>query len=323
MTGIDGRQNQPDRIIPGIVVFVAFLLVPVFVPVMAWLHALIPLPVILFLVGSGQRQGLKIIKTAIVVAGAVALVTGNLPGLLFSCAMLPLGFYLAYAMAGKQSFVGTAAAGIAVLLAGWLVLAGAYGLLYQINPFAETVKAMDLAISATYGSYQEAAGGSRDTLADLEQAFTLMRQYVPVVIPSIFIISSIFAVWINMAAGNALLQKKDARLAPWPEFNQWRLPEQLVWLVIAGGTGMLLPASLIQHISLNVFLVLITVYFFQGLAVMVSLFGRWSIPRPFRIIFYAFILIQVYGFIFLAITGLADVWIDFRKDRTGARQRGA
>ena len=318
MTGIDGRPEQPDRFIPGIIILAAFLLLPVLIPVFAWLHTLIPLPVLFFSITLGRRQGQNIAKVALVVAGIIAVVSGHLPGLLISCSMLPLGFCLGHDMAAKKSFLRTAANGIGVLLASWALLAIVYGMIFHLNPYAETIKALDLAISATYDSYREASGLSAETLADLKQAFILMRQYVPVVMPSVFIMSSIFAVWINMAAGNALLRKQNAGLAPWPDFNQWRLPEHLVWLVIAAGLGMLLPVSPVQHIGLNVLLVLGTVYFFQGLAVLVSLFGRWAVPRPFRIVIYAFILIQVYGFIFLAIAGLADVWIDFRKERPGA-----
>ena len=315
MIGIDARRNQPESLIPGVIILAAILLMPVFFPAMAWLHCLIPLPVLFLLITLGQRQGNKIIKGAIIVAGLSAVISGHLPGLLISCSMLPLGFYLAHAMADKDNFIKTGTAGIFVLLASWGLLAIFYGVIFHLNPYVETLKALDQAISATYSSYQEASGLSPQTLADLKQAFMMMRQYVPVVMPSIFIMSSIFAVWINLAAGNALLRKKNVELAPWPEFNQWRLPEQLVWLVIVSGGGILLPTSLLQHISLNVFLVMGTVYFFQGLAVLVNFFVRWSVPRPFRIAIYAFILIQVYGFIFLAIAGLADVWIDFRKER--------
>lgn len=318
MTGIDGRQNQPDKLITGIIIVTAFLLLPVFIPALAWLHTLVPLPVLFYMTSFGRITGTKIVKTALIAAGGLAIVTGHLPGLLISCSMLPLGFYLAHAMGSKESFLRTGAVGIVVVLASWSLLAIMYGALYHLNPYAETVKALDLAITATYSSYQEASGLSAETLADLERAFTMMRQYVPVVMPAVFIMSSIFAVWINLAGGNVLLRKKNIDLTPWPEFNDWRLPEELVWLVIAGGMGMLLPVSLLQHISINVFLVLGTIYFFQGLAVLVSLFARWSIPKPFRIVIYAFILIQVYGFIFLAIAGLADVWIDFRKERSRA-----
>lgn len=318
MTGGDGRQNRPDRLIRGVIILAAFLLLPVFIPAFAWLHTLVPLPVIFLFADSGRRQAIRTVKTALLVAGGIAVVTGSLPGLLISCSMLPLGFYLAHSMGGRENFIRTAATGIVVLLACWAVLAVMYGVLYHLNPYAETIKALELAISATYDSYKEAANLSLDTLAELERAFAMMRQYVPIVMPAVFVMSSISAVWINLAAGNALLRKKDIDLVPWPEFNSWRLPEHLVWLVIASGVGILLPDSLLQHVSINTFLIMGTIYFFQGLAVLVSLFARWSIPRPFRIAIYAFILIQVYGFIFLAIAGLADVWIDFRKERPRA-----
>ncbi|MEA3547995.1 MAG: DUF2232 domain-containing protein [Thermodesulfobacteriota bacterium] len=316
MAGQDDSQKRPYPSILGIGLIATVFLLPILTSQFGWLHSLIPLPIFLVLVGFGTSHGTRIISVAVIISGMVSVLTGSLASLLVSFTLLPLGFYLAQAVQKKETCLHTAFMGVVVLIACWISTGFLYGLIYHSNPYNEIIAVFDQGISATYAIYQESSDLSEQGLKELEPVFLQLRNIVPVIMPAIVTISAVFTVWLNMTAGNWLLKKKDPCLTPWKDFYHWHLPEQLVWPVIIFGAGLILPASPFRNFSINGVLILGTLYFFQGLAVLATLFNKWSVPRAFRILVYALILIQAYGFVFLAIAGLADVWLDFRKSRS-------
>ncbi len=316
MAGQDDSQTRLTLSILCIGLIATVFLLPILTSQFGWLHTLIPLPILLVLIGFGTSHGTRIISVAVIIAGMVSVLTGSLASLLVSFTLLPLGFYLAQAAQKKETCLNTALTGVVLLIACWISSGFLYGLIYHINPYNEIIGVFDRGISATYAIYQESSDLSAQALKELEPVFLQLRNIVPVIMPAIVTISAVFTVWLNMTAGNWLLKKKDPCLAPWQDFYYLHLPEKLVWPVIIVGVGLIFPIAPLQSFSINGVLILGTLYFFQGLAVLATLFNKWSVPRAFRILVYALILIQAYGFVFLAIAGLADVWLDFRKSRS-------
>ena len=89
----------------------------------------------------------------------------------------------------------------------------------------------------------------------------------------------------------------------------------LVWPVIMTGSLLLLPEERLNTLGLNAGLVLLVLYLSQGLAIIASLMQRWSLSLLVRTIIYSLLFMQIYGFVLVAVLGLADVWVDFRKPR--------
>ena len=63
----------------------------------------------------------------------------------------------------------------------------------------------------------------------------------------------------------------------------------------------------------NLLLVLGTVYFFQGLAIVAFYFERWRVPLFVRGFVYAVFFLGRVVSMGVAVLGLFDVWFDFRK----------
>jgi uncharacterized protein YybS (DUF2232 family) len=120
-------------------------------------------------------------------------------------------------------------------------------------------------------------------------------------------------VFLTMVIGQWLLNRKDRALSSWPPFAEWRLPDKLVAVIIVAGVFVMLPGAILNDVGLNMIFLVGTLYFFQGLSVINALLTRWQ--APFWILIVSLVFFQVYGFIFLAVLGLADVWADFRKRR--------
>jgi len=98
-------------------------------------------------------------------------------------------------------------------------------------------------------------------------------------------------------------------------FPLWKLPELLVWpLIVAGFAAVFLdgpPAT----VALNMLVVLLPLYFLQGLAIISYYFNLKGISPLLRTLGYA--MVMLLNPLPLAVTalGVFDLWADFRKPR--------
>ena len=303
----------------GLVLLTAMLLLPTLLPgKMGWLTGLIPLPIFYFLVVLGQRKGIILTRNALILAGGIALLFGSMPVLVLTFSMVPLGIAFSHALSNRQTPVRACFTGAMFLTVAWMIFWSVLGMIHQMNPYTELLAELDAGLTSSLMLYEESAELAPETLHGVKIAVEAFRAYLPKILPGLLISGILTITWLNVALGNLLLQRRDRALSPWPEYNAWKLPEPMVWLVILGGISVFLLPAPLSTVGLNVLIVCLTVYFFQGLAIVSSLMTRWSVPRLIRVLIYALIFIQTYGIIILSFLGLADVWADFRKlNKTG------
>ena len=68
-----------------------------------------------------------------------------------------------------------------------------------------------------------------------------------------------------------------------------------------------------KMIALNGLLVLMTVYFFQGIAVVSFFFEKKGFPKLLRFFLYSFIALQHIVLLVVIGVGFFDMWLNFRK----------
>jgi uncharacterized protein YybS (DUF2232 family) len=93
-----------------------------------------------------------------------------------------------------------------------------------------------------------------------------------------------------------------------------------VWGVIGCGLIMLFPAAGIRLIGVNGLLVLLTIYFIQGIAIVSFYFEKKRLPRTIRVILYTMIAFQQLLLLIIICIGLFDMWINFRKIDTNKHE---
>jgi len=309
-----GKHKYHEAHVKGLISLIAVLLFPTLLPEkVGWVAGFVPLPIFYYLVILGKKDGAILIRNAVLLSVAGALLIGSMPVLIFSFAMAPLGVAFFHAVSKKKDPVETGFIGSLLLALAWILFWSVLGMIHQANPYTVLLGELDKGLSSGLMIYEESAELAPETLESIRTAVQLLRNYIPKVLPALLVSAILTITWSNLVLGNWLLKKKDKELTKWPDFIEWSLPEPLVWLVIiAGITVFLLPAPM-NIIGLNVLIVCATVYFFQGLAIVTSLLNKWSVPMLIRVLIYALIFIQTYGIIILSFLGLADVWADFRK----------
>ena len=77
-----------------------------------------------------------------------------------------------------------------------------------------------------------------------------------------------------------------------------------------------MPGNSLKMLGLNGLLILLTVYFLQGIAVVSYYFEKKRFPRALRLFLYTLIALQQFILLLIIGLGLFDIWLNFRKLKT-------
>jgi len=134
-----------------------------------------------------------------------------------------------------------------------------------------------------------------------------------IVLPGMFAVSFMATMWMNILIIKRLLLRKGIQLKSLDNLNRYKAPDTLVWGVILLGLILFLPMEAPKYISINCLIVLMLVYFFQGIAVVSFFFQKKRSPTALRMFCYSLIAVQLYFLILVIGLGFFDNWINFRK----------
>jgi uncharacterized protein YybS (DUF2232 family) len=99
-------------------------------------------------------------------------------------------------------------------------------------------------------------------------------------------------------------------------FSKWVCPENLVWGFILSGAALFLGQGMVTDAGLNVFLVMLCIYFAQGLSIIVHFLKVRNVPTFFWFVLFILIFVQPLLIGLVAGLGVFDIWADFRKLKT-------
>ncbi len=159
---------------------------------------------------------------------------------------------------------------------------------------------------ADFGMSQEQIESVRENAPEIVQ--TILGLF-----PSLAAVGASFFAWINLLMMRTLFQKTGNPCPDYGDLARWKIPDWLVWFVIASGGMMLLPMPEIQMVGFNGLIIFLFVYLLQGFSIVHFFFKKKSVPRFLRTIFYLFLFVYQSLLLVVAAVGLFDIWIDFRK----------
>lgn len=137
-------------------------------------------------------------------------------------------------------------------------------------------------------------------------AGALVRRAAPGVVLSGFLL---------VALANSLLLRLLLRGRGWPRFVEERVPDHLVWAVVAAGTLLVTGHPGLSRLGLSGLVALLPLYAIQGLAVLRHLFQQARCPRLLQGLGFGLCALQPLLLVAVACLGLTDLWVDFRKLR--------
>ncbi|MBU0942984.1 MAG: YybS family protein [Proteobacteria bacterium] len=288
------------------------LLPGLFGAMFGWVHGLLPLIVFYLLHRYGKKVGGRYILLGCLLAGIACLMFQVVEQLLFSLTMLPAGFFLADSIKRGDSKYLSGIKTAAALAGSWLLLSTILATGLEHHPYTLLLMSINEGMDEAVSYYRANGSLPEETIYLLETTFQEMKTLLPRVMPAILSCIILLVVWFTMVAGNQLLSRKTGH-GPWPQYRFWTLPDKLIWLLILSAILVALPMEPSRTVGLNLLLVTGLLYCFQGMAIVLFYFYKWSIPHFLRAIIYVILFFQSFGAIFLAILGVVDIWFDLRR----------
>ena len=291
-------------VVGSFVLFAAYLAVP---PLGIFSGILAPFPAAYNRIVHGRLASLIIILGA---AAATTALFGIFAGCLYlgMCAMI--GFLmpelLLRGVTASRALFWTTAANMLIFTAAVIVYSSYSGIDLQKLISTEISGSLKQALNL-----YEKGGVTGEELELIKSSMTTAGELLNRLYPALVTVMLVVIAVCNLV----LIKKTTVKTAPdlvIGDFTAFRNPDLLVWVLIITGFSLLLPVSPVTTPALNFLLIIIMLYFFQGMAVVTAMITKHSVPALLRILFYTMLIIQPYLLALVAGIGLFDLWADFR-----------
>lgn len=308
----------PRDIISGVVISSLIFLVSGWLPVIGFLGLLaLPLPVFYYRAKLGRKNGLIMLVAVIAV---VAMVIGGVsPDLMFVIGLLMTGFVLCELVEKRMGIEQT------LLFTGGLVFAaGVFGFIIYSNmaglqPGALLSAYVEKNMVLSLKLYED-VGMPAEKVQLISQSLETIQYYLIRILPAMAGAFLLLVAWITFLGARMVLTKKGLGFPDFGNLNTWQAPGILIWGVIAAGVLMLVPHQAVKLIALNALILLLTIYFFQGIAIVSYFFEKKNLPASLRFFIYSLIALWHLLLVFVVGLGFFDAWADFRRLNKAADQ---
>lgn len=307
-------EDAPREIVKGIGITSLILGICVYLPFFGFiLSLLLPLPIVFYRLKLGRKNGSWVTVGTLLV---IIFFLGSLSfDFFFFAQLLILGLALGEMLERKLSVEKTILYACGVFWASALMvlffasLASRTQIMTMVSGYVGINLEHSLVLYEKLGVPQEQVETIRNSM-DLIQ-YVLVR-----LIPGITTSIALFIAWSNLLISRPVLTAAKISFPDFGNLNTWKAPELLVWAVISCGIMLMIPEKGIKLSAINLLIILMTAYFFQGIAIVSFFFEKKDIPILLRIILYGFIGMQILLFWLIIAMGFFDMWLDFRKLHT-------
>ena len=141
-------------------------------------------------------------------------------------------------------------------------------------------------------------------------------------LPALAAMLGALAVLVNLGLVARWLGKEKIGYQLFSGLVTWRTPEWLIWLLLGTGFGMFLPLEAARIAAINGFVLVASIYFCQGLAIMAYYLQMLAMPRVVRGTIYVIALLQPVLAALVCLAGVFDMWIDFRRLKPPSQEAG-
>jgi uncharacterized protein YybS (DUF2232 family) len=135
--------------------------------------------------------------------------------------------------------------------------------------------------------------------------------------PSFIVIGSFITALINYYATRFLWGRIHSYdLFHQARFSSWFVSDQVVWILIGSSAIFLLNDNILGAVGINLLLLTLVVYFFQGLSLIIYFLESRKVPVFFWVLIFIVIVFQPLLIGASIGLGIFDIWMDMRKVRS-------
>ncbi len=289
------------------VIFAATLYMPI---LGFFISLLLPQPVLYYRLKHGRIGGGVILAATLLI---IVLVTGSRDvDTLFYGALLAVGYFIGEYLERQITIGKTVIYSVFTTIGICFAVFVAYALVSGTSFYAIVSEYVANNLKLTLQLYSE-LGLSEEKIELLSSSLERIQYILVRILPALVTVVLAFVTWINILLIKKILKKDSITMSWLGVLNCWKSPEPLVWFVIFFGILLFVPVQGIKLAALNCFILLMLMYFFQGMAVVSFFFEKKGFPFTLRFLIYALILIQQIFLLLVIGVGFFDTWLNFRK----------
>jgi len=296
-----------------VLVSLLLLMASVWIPFIGPFFSLLtPLPFLYYTSKLGPYEGVKIVGMTLLLVGILSYVTGTFQLVFFCLEFSLLGFFISEIYRRGFTFGFTILWGTGAMLAIGAVLLLLIGLSKNMGPMELIHHHLQENLRATIRVYED-TGLDQEKITQVEEWAKAVMETIMRIYPALLIIGTGFMVWANVVISRFLFKIGNLKYPDFGPMDRWQAPDQIVWVLIAAGFALFLSISGVKWLAINTLLVLVVIYFFHGLSILLFFLNKYHIALWIRIGIYVLIVFQWVFMVIIALAGLFDQWIDFRK----------
>ncbi len=274
-----------------------------------FLVALSPQPVLGFGLKNSRAGGIGLLVLAIVL-----LFPFGTEELRWGYSLVSLMVFLFYFSFGRgwsiEYVVAAVAGGMSVAVAG--ILLYTFGSVSGLWQGLKEILRENLEVSL---KAYEKIGFSGENIELLREQAPRIIEVVLWIMPALTFAGFAAVTLLNLVMLHRRLPDHRSFIASTSDLREWKAPELVVWCFILSGLSLFVPAGWERWklAALNLFLVSVIFYFFQGLAIVAYYFHHKKVPRFLRSLAYVLIFFEQIFTVLVVALGLFDLWGDFRR----------
>ncbi len=307
------HKEQGD-ILKGIGFSCLIFFLSVYIPLLGFFFSLlIPLPILFYRSKLGRHKAGVIFSVSLMI---MAFAIGKLSfDLIYFSGLMLMGFLLS-----EHFEMGLSIEHTVLRTAGILLGAALLGLYFysasagkNISTVTEEYVTENLRLSLKL--YKE-MGMPEETRDMIARSMDTIRLLFLRILPGMTVSAVLFLCWAVVLLAARMLK---IRRMPCPDFGPltlWKVPDTLVWGVIACGLMAMVPDSFLRTTAFNGLIVLMTVYFFGGIAIVAYYFEKKNFSPFLRVFLYSMIALWQMALLLVIGLGFFDMWVNFRKLET-------
>jgi uncharacterized protein YybS (DUF2232 family) len=300
---------------PVILLLFASVWIPFIGPFFSFLT---PLPFLYYATKLGLLEGLKVAGLTLLVVGLMAKLAGYPQIIIFCLEFGFVGLILSEIYRRKYTFGFTVFWGTCATLIIGAIFLTLIALSQKMGPVEMVLGFFKENLGATIRAYEQ-MGLEPEKVAQLQEYGKILTDILSMIYPALSIVGSGLVIYIAVVMSRPLFRLGNIRYPDFAPMDQWQSHDLMVWGVIASGFALFLSIGGIRFVAINGLIVMAVIYVFHGLAIVLFFFNKYRVPHWVRFGVYLLILFQQIFWIVLALAGLFDQWIDFRRIHKRAR----
>lgn len=170
---------------------------------------------------------------------------------------------------------------------------------------------LDIAVRDAMELYAR-MGVSPDEVGSLVGSGEEMRKLLLTTSPGLFMAAALLSTSANFFLAKKGSAPVTASGDPTPVFT-WRVPDWLVWVFIGSAALLLSDLPIAREIGFNGLLVMMTIYFLQGLAITTFWIRRLKLSPFVGFLGVVLLFLQPLLLLLVTLVGLFDIWVVFRR----------